>query len=335
LDTVSLSAFGAVVPDVVARERLTRANSWLQGSSLIASDFVGVAAGSALFVVAAALPFTVDAVTFGLAAVLLSRLDPLPAVPSAAGGGARSLLRDIRLGAVWLWRHRLLRTLCLLIGLTNVAEVGVLSIAVLFALQVLTISPAGYGLLMVVIAAGGVLGLAITPVVAKQFGLGRTLQVAFAIYPWPFLVTAFTSRTEVAGAAFFVVGVVVGLTNVATASIRQLVVPRHLYGRAGAAFRWIAVGLGPVGGVGAGLIAARFGLHAPFLAAAGVLAVAMVIALRSITNAAVAAAERDAASAPPATVAGPTSGRRAGGSRSTEPEAHGCPPCTDTRTDSS
>lgn len=303
-EIVSANAFGALVPDVAARERLTAANSWLQGGSLVASDFAGVALGAALFAVASALPFAVDAVTFALAAVLVARLGPVGHLPDRGPPSVRLIGRDIVAGVVWLARHRLLRALCLLIALTNVAEVGVLSIAVLYALEVLGVAPATYGLLMLVIAVGGLVGLVSTPALAGRLGLGRTLQLAFLLYPWPFLVAAYTTRAWVAAGAFFFVGVSVGLSNVASASVRQMVIPRHLYGRVGSSYRWVAVGLGPVGGVAAGFLADAYGLHAPFLAGGVVLGGALVLALATMSNRAVDAARRHAESATAAPVAG-------------------------------
>jgi MFS family permease len=106
----------------------------------------------------------------------------------------------------------------------------------------------------------------------------------------------------VVAAAFFVVGFSVGLSNVASASVRQVTVPRRVYGRVTAAFRWVAVGLGPIGGRCAGFVADAFGLHAPFLLCGAVLVVALLIVVPAVSNQKVqqaeAAADADSAHEP-------------------------------------
>lgn len=66
-------------------------------------------------------------------------------------------------GIRWLWRHRVLRTVCVLVGALNFAVVAVLSIAVLYALNVLHISQRAYGLLLAVLAVGGLAGVLLAP----------------------------------------------------------------------------------------------------------------------------------------------------------------------------
>lgn len=65
---------------------------------------------------AAAAPFGLDALTFAVAAALIAGIRPVP-VPQP-----RSSLRgEIVEGVRWLWRHRLLRTLAMSMGLADIA----------------------------------------------------------------------------------------------------------------------------------------------------------------------------------------------------------------------
>lgn len=298
-ETLAMNASAAVVPDLVDRRHLPAANSLVQGGQFVASDFVGLALGAALFSVAYALPFTVDAATFALAALLLVGIASLGAPPSERVTLA-SLRADISEGVRWLLRHRLLRALCLLIASANFALVGVMSVAVLYALEILHISATTYGLLMVIIAVGGMVGLVLAPMLCQRLGLGRTVQLTFLISPLPFLVAALTSNALVAAVALFFVGASVSLGNVASMTVRQTVVPRQLFGRVNASFRLVSTGLGPLGGALAGVLAQVLGLRAPFFVGAVVFAIAAPIAVLLITNRAIAAAEADVAPDVPA-----------------------------------
>jgi MFS family permease len=293
-ETLAMNASAAVVPDLVDRRHLPAANSLVQGGQFVASDFVGLALGAALFSVAYALPFTVDAVTFALSALLLVGIAPL-AAPLAAPPSERvtvaSLRADIAEGVRWLLRHRLLRALCLLIASANFAVVGVMSVAVLYALEILHVSATTYGLLMVIVAVGGMVGLVLAPMLCERLGLGRTVQLTFLASPLPFLVAGLTSTALVAAVSLFFVGASVSLGNVASMTIRQAVVPRQLFGRVNASFRLVSTGLGPLGGALAGVLAQLLGLRTPFIVGAVVFALAVPVTVLLITNRAVADAE--------------------------------------------
>ncbi|MGC5033668.1 MFS transporter [Micromonospora sp. DT229] len=295
-ETLSTNVAAAVVPDLVGRRDLPRANSWLQGAQFVTSDLVGLGLGAILFSVAHLLPFVLDAVTFVVAAVLLLLVRPpngLRVTPTAPVTVA-SVRADIVEGLRWLGRHRLLRTLCVLLALANFAVVGVMSIAVLYALEVLGVGAPVYGLLMMIVALGGVLGLLAAAPLTARLGMARTVQLTFAITPLPFLVTGLTTQPLVAAAAFFFVGAGISMGNVVTVSLRQRVVPRELFGRVNSSFRLVALGLGPLGGAFAGVLASVTNLRAPFLLGAAVFVVVAVVAWLVVTPAAVAAAEAEA-----------------------------------------
>jgi MFS family permease len=197
-------------------------------------------------------------------------------------------------GMRWLLRHRLLRTMCGLVALSNFAVVGVMAVAVLYAYQVLHVGSTAYGLLMTIVAMGGVVGLTAAPWLSRRLGTGRCLRLTFLMSPVPFLVTGLTSQPIVAAASFFVVGASISLSNVVGISLRQRLVPSEMFGRVNSFYRLLALGLGPFGGAFAGLLSHALGVRAPFLVGAGLLTVTVVLALPGLSDRAVeAAVQRD------------------------------------------
>jgi MFS family permease len=91
-----------------------------------------------------------------------------------------------------------------------------------------------------------------------------------------------------------------GATMVLGPSVRQAIVPDELMGRVGATARLIGLSAGPLGAVFGGWLAHVFGLRAPFIFGAAVLATMVVVAARLTSNkriaAALAAAREPAAS---------------------------------------
>jgi len=78
--------------------------------------------------------------------------------------------------------------------------------------------------------------------------------------------------------------------NVVTVSLRQRIVPDRLLGRVNASYRLLAWGSQPIGALLGGLIGELLELEAVFLLA-GVATLALVVARRIVTDAAIAEAE--------------------------------------------
>lgn len=281
IDTLADNLSQAITPRVAGSRSLDSANSLLFGGQMITTEFIGTPIAAFLFAWAAALPFAVDTATFLLSALLIAALGRrLPPVPRPPRTARRPVLADTAGALRWLLRHPLLRSLCLLMGVLNFAIVGVLGIAVLYALEVLHVSPAMYGLLMALIAVGGLLGFAVTPALSARIGARRTLLLAFALCPGPLLVAALTSAAWVAAPALLLVGAAASLGGVVSTTLRLRVIPAETYGRVNAAYRLFVNGLAPLGAFAGGLAAQQFTLRAPFFVAAAATAALVVFGPR-------------------------------------------------------
>jgi MFS family permease len=313
VQTLRDNAALAVIPEVVPVERLDTANSRVQGAQMLTIDLLGPPSGALLVALPAGMPFLLDSASFAAAAVLVSGLAASSAAVTAAarsarrrakavavaemdaparsaepaaapGRGSAGILAEVADGLRWLWRHRLLRTLCLLVGVSGMAVTAVVSIAVLYALQILHVGRDMYAVLLAVVATGGVAGALLAPVLSARLGRGPVLRIAFALAPPAFLAAAVTSDPLVAALALTGVGAAVGLTNVVTVSLRQSLVPAELQGRVNASYRLVAVGLTPVGAVLGGVLGDLFGLRTPFFAGAVLFTVGLLVALRLDTG---------------------------------------------------
>jgi hypothetical protein len=89
--------------------------------------------------------------------------------------------------------------------------------------------------------------------------------------------------------------------NVITVSLRQQVIPDHLFGRVNSAYRFLGWGGMPIGAGLGGLVAHAFGLRAPFVLAGIISLVAVAPAFPVVTTANIEAAR---AAAPRRTITG-------------------------------
>jgi len=297
---MNLNAASAFLPAVVRRERLETANSWLQVGMTVPSTMIGPPLGGVLFVAAVSLPFTVDAVSFLVSGLIVlslrSRVHRAPRTEAPPPLGA-ALAEGIR----FLWGSIVLRTLCLLLAVFNGVSAAVMGILVLFATETLGLSERGYGVLLVVFAVGGLVGMVSVSRVRAVLGTSGVVVLVLAVQAAAMLATGLAPSVPMLAAGSLLAGATSGMWNVATISLRQRIVPDALLGRVTSAYRLVAFAAMPVGATLGGLLARAYGLAAPFTVAGVLLAGCTVAALRWLPASAIAAAEAAAPAPEPGT----------------------------------
>src|SRR6266566_2689577 len=149
----------AMIPAVVPRNRLERANGFLFGGATLMQSMIAGPLGGFLFVVAACIPFFVNAGTYAASAVLVGLVaGGYKPSSGSAPSSTRSVRKEVIDGLRWLAHQRILRTMAVLIGLLNVTLVAATAVLVLLAKQRLGLNSVGFGLLFTCMAVGGILG---------------------------------------------------------------------------------------------------------------------------------------------------------------------------------
>jgi len=142
----------AFLPAIVPPELLEKANGRLYTAEVIANSFVGLPLGAWAFVAAVGVPFGANAASFALAAVLVSTIK-LPSPDHPADPVQRqSFKADLVEGIKWLWANKLIRTLAIMLGITNMATMFGDAIFVKYAADELGVTGRGYGLLLSLMA---------------------------------------------------------------------------------------------------------------------------------------------------------------------------------------
>ncbi|SCF28565.1 Transmembrane secretion effector [Micromonospora matsumotoense] len=263
-ETYFRNASQALVPSIVARDGLMHANGRLVATQSATTQFVGPLAGAALFTLTPVLPFGVDALTFLVSALLLSRLrltvrQEFIDTAGAESGAARRLLADMTTGARWLWRHRLLRDLAMMAGALNFVSAGAMAVLVVYAHRSLGLSDLGYGLLLAAEAAGAVLAAPVAPVLVRRIGRDHALVIVAATHTAASLTLWLAPTWPMAVLAFFVAACGSVTWDVVVVALRQTLIPDGLQGRVNSVYRLVAWGAIPLGAAAAGMISHRFG----------------------------------------------------------------------------
>src|SRR5680860_1186629 len=79
---------------------------------------------------------------------------------------------EIAEGVRWLWKHRLLRSMALILGVMNAMFSMALATYVLFVQEILHLDATRFGLLLTAGAIGGTIGSFVAPRVSKTIGSG-------------------------------------------------------------------------------------------------------------------------------------------------------------------
>lgn len=277
----------SVMPMIVERSQLPRANSRLYGVEFVCNTFAGPPLGGWLAGLSLVLAFTTGAGAFAAAAFAVLTMAGAfrPGAPPDLADARRSMLSDIREGLAYLRHHALLFRLALLVGGFSLGGTIQSAVFPVFAVAPgpMGLTEAGYGLLLAAMGVGAVLGSLTAERFVARVGRARSLRLAV----WSGVVTVLamiTANAWLVAALAAADGFMIVVWNVITVSYRQHVVPENLLGRVNAGYRLFAWGSAPIGAALGGLTAQLFGLRTAFALSAAVLAL-LWFGVRTITDA--------------------------------------------------
>jgi MFS family permease len=279
LETLFDTAAMSMTPALVERDQLELANARINGAYIAANEFVGPPIGGALFAVAAAAPFGVDAATFALSVVVLLTVGGRyrPTRPESS-----TVMADIRDGFAFVWREPLIRAFALGAGTINLGFTAAVAILVLHAQDNLGIDDLGFGLLLATAAVGGIIGAQVAPHVLGRLGRRRSIIASVGGLSVGLALMGAAGTVWQAGVGYAMFGFSGEIWNVASVTYRQSVTPDELLGRVMAGFRVIAYGAFPIGAALGGLIAATTSLRMTFFV--GAVLIAFLVPYMAVTT---------------------------------------------------
>lgn len=252
-------AYQAYPPMIVARDDLPEANAKLVGSGTVAA-LVGPGVGGVL-VQAVRAPYALIADAASYVVSLFSLLLIRTAEPNPAPVRRESVPASIAVGARFVRRDALLRTMTIAPAVANFCFSGFGAIKVLFLVRSVHLAPSSIGLLVGLASLGALLGAVIARPLGRRIGTARAILLSALTTPFGLLV-AFTQRG--AGLILFVVGHIIVLTgilvyNVTITAFRQTYCPPEMLGRVVATMRFVLFGTVPLGALTAGALAGAIG----------------------------------------------------------------------------
>lgn len=199
------------------------------------------------------------AVIAGLLMIRLNHQSPAP------GGG--SALANVTEGFRYVWQTGPVKALLLTVGLVSLMGLPFVVLMPLFADQILHGGPKGLGLLMGSTGIGSLIGALLLAARKDVRGLGRWITFSLAGMGASLILFAYSKFFWFSAGMLLLAGFAIMLMMGASNTLIHVMVPDHLRGRVMAVYSMMFMGMPPVGGLTAGVLAEHAG--APLTVALG------------------------------------------------------------------
>jgi MFS family permease len=269
----------AILPDLVTKGRLMRANSLLAtGENL--TEIVGYAvAGFILAYVSIATAFRIDAVTFAVSAAALALMRYQAPARVAAAHTARSFWHELREGLSFLRHHHALLMNTLMV-VAFVAGLGAsYPLTFLLAVRVLDAGTKAFGVFEAVIGIGYLAGSLALAAFATRVPKGLAMAVGWATMGVSLIVVAVTDGVWQACIPFAIFGLANAVALIAVDTWLQDVIPERLRGRVFGARFTLTQGTYALSVLVGGALAGLFEVRALFVVAGVLMAIPGIAAL--------------------------------------------------------
>ena len=278
-EIVDEPATTAIVPDIVPRDQLDRANRRFVAAEMVV-EIVSQPVGGALVGVGLLLAVLAGGASYGVA---IGALILVAGVYRSAGTATQSLYSDVAAGLKLVWRQPVLRAITLMAAVINASWTAWLVAFVLHALDPgpMGLSEWNYGLLLGADGIGGAVGVFSVGFVLNRLGRRWAIGINILGNALMFIAPLLTLNIWLMAVAIAIGGVGAPIWGTVTRTLQQRVAPAEVLGRVSAAYRTVAFGANAVGGILGGVVAETVGLDAVFVFS-GVLTLLMLIPFQRV-----------------------------------------------------
>lgn len=257
-------AHQSYVPGLVGLDHIVEGNSKLQATQSVAMVAGPAIGGALLRVVTAPALIAGTVVTYVLSAVFVGRIRQEETLPHP--DDRKPLRSEIAEGLRFVVHQPLLRRIVACTGTSNLFNSIAYAVLAIYALRILGLDAAAFGLTFSAGAIGGLVGAVAADRLARWIGEGRIIPLSAVVGGLAYTLTPLALplaevvppvATLIAGGVLFSFAVVV--YNVAQVSFRQRLCPPPLLGRMNASVRFIVWGTMPIGGLLGGWLGTALG----------------------------------------------------------------------------
>jgi MFS family permease len=255
------AAYNVYIPFLVGKKHIFQANARLHATESGAA-IVGPGVGTLIAqVTGAVLGLVLDSLSFIVSALYLRKITVEEPPKRAEDMPERKLVPEILAAVRFIFQDAYMRVITVNVAAVNFCLGGVQALTLVFLVRVVGLGSWSFGMVLMAISIGGVLGSILAPVASKYLGAARALIVLNPISG------TFTLLFGLADKGFGIVLCFLGsmlwsagaVTNtVISASFRQAYCPYEMLGRVAAFSRTLQFGMLPIGSIAAGILGSVF-----------------------------------------------------------------------------
>jgi MFS family permease len=227
------------LPSLVGRAYLPTAWARLEQTYNVTQSAGPLVAGALVRLLSAPVAILVDAVSFAVSALLLGSIQVEESRPRRHA--EPHVLRELKEGASWVYRHRVLGPYAVSLHLTFFFNSVVTTVLVYFASTELGLDALSIGFVLAAVGVTGVVGAGLSPRLGERLGPGALYAYAAWLGPaaYALLLPARPGASAVwwLVASSLVFGLGSGLSGPVHVSYRNVVTPDRLRGRMNATIR--------------------------------------------------------------------------------------------------
>lgn len=248
---------------VTPREDFVQANSLLNGSRSLAHVAGPSVGGLLIQVLGAALAMFVDAASYVLSALFLSRVKAHEPAIEPAG---QNLRRQLATGLRFIALDPIMRAILTSVAWVNLFNYAFTALFILYVTTSLGVNPGLLGLALGSGAVGGILGALIAARVGRRIGLGPAYVLGLFLFPASLIaIPLVTGSLPVVLAMLFVTefgaGLGVMILDINAGALIQARTPDSIRGRVTGAWRFVNYGVRPIGALMGGFLGAAIGVR--------------------------------------------------------------------------
>ena len=249
---------------VAKREQYVEATALLNGSRSLASVAGPAISGILIQLFRAPIALLADALSYLGSVVFLRRITaPEPPLEHEPG----TIRQQLTSGLSFIFRDPIMRPTILSAATLNLFNFCFQALFILYATTYLEVEPGVLGLALGAGAVGGVIGALIASRVGRILGIGRAYVLGLILFPGSvFLIPLAQGLPELLILAFlflseFGQGIGVMILDINVGAMLQARTPDRIRGRAGGAFRFINMGIRPIGATIGGVLGGILGVQ--------------------------------------------------------------------------
>ena len=271
----------AILPEIVTRKRLLRANSLFSTSENLTEILGWAFAGALLASVSTSVAFRLDAATFAVSAAALLLMRYQAPARAAAENSARAVWEELREGFHFLARDRGLRANTTMIVVCVAGLGAAYPLTFLFAVEVLQGGTGTFGALEAVVGVGFLAGSLALVALSSRVRKGRVMIAGLAIMGACLALVATTDSVWVAAVPFAIFGIANAVVLIAVDTYLQQVVPDGMRGRVLGTRFTLTQGMYAVSVLVGGALAGVIDVRILFVVAGAIVAASALVGLLS------------------------------------------------------